>query len=222
MIRIRQKLSLLCGVLLMYTAMQLTCMPAVAAEVADVILTNGRIVTVNAEFAIVSAMAIRDERIEAIGSDADIEKLAGPATRRIDLQGRMVLPGIIDSHVHATGASVYEFDHPIPEMETIADVLKYVQRRAEVLDDGQWILLNQVFVTRLRDQRFPTRWELDEVAPKNPVAFRTGPDAALNSLACSCVESTAIFGSPTDSQADRNRPADRRAQWHHSKRRTVH
>ncbi len=78
---------------------------------------------------------------------------------------------------------MYEFDHPLPEMETVADVLKYVAQRADVLPDGEWIKLQQVFVTRLRDQRYPTRKELDQAAPKNPVVFRTGPDAALNSLA---------------------------------------
>ncbi|MBL8814190.1 MAG: amidohydrolase [Planctomycetaceae bacterium] len=153
------------------------------AQDADLILTGGQIVTVNPGFEIVEAMAVRGDRILAVGANDDIRKLAGAKTQAIDLAGKMVLPGLIDSHVHATGAAVYEFDHPIPEMETLDDVLKYVAHRADVLDDGQWIVLNQVFITRLRDQRFPTRYELDQVAPKNPVYFRTGPDAALNSLA---------------------------------------
>ncbi|MCP5110369.1 MAG: amidohydrolase family protein, partial [bacterium] len=95
----------------------------------------------------------------------------------------MVLPGLIDSHVHAPGAAMYEFDHPVPDMETIADVLAYIRARAEEIEDGQWIRLSQVFITRLREQRYPTRAELDGAAPKNPVVFRTGPDASLNSLA---------------------------------------
>lgn len=155
----------------------------VAAQPPDVIFHGGRVLTVNAEFRIAEALAIRGDRILAVGSDTDLLALAGGETRKFDLQGRTLMPGLIDSHVHATGAAVYEFDHPIPEMETIADVMTYVQRRAEALDDGQWILLNQVFITRLRDQRFPTRYELDQVAPNHPVCFRTGPDAALNSLA---------------------------------------
>src|SRR5919112_6082245 len=101
----------------------------------------------------------------------------------VALGGRMVLPGLIDSHVHPLGAAMYEFDHPVPEMETVADVLAYVGKRAEELPDGEWIKLQQVFITRLRDRRYPTRAELDKAAPKNPVVFRTGPDAALNSLA---------------------------------------
>lgn len=153
------------------------------AQPPDVIFYGGRILTVNDEFEIAEAIAIRGDRIQAVGCDTDILKLAAAATQKIPLNGRTLMPGLIDSHVHATGAAVYEFDHPIPEMETIADVMTYVQKRAEVLEKGQWILLNQVFITRLRDQRFPTRQELDQVAPDHPVCFRTGPDAALNSLA---------------------------------------
>jgi predicted amidohydrolase YtcJ len=149
----------------------------------NLILHGGRVVTVDDKFTIVDAIAIRGDRIIAIGTDGDIRKLADPKTQFIPLNGRMVLPGLIDSHVHATGAAVYEFDHPIPELETIDDVLKYIQQRTQVVKEGDWIVLNQVFITRLRDQRFPTRYELDQVAPKHPVYFRTGPDAALNSLA---------------------------------------
>ena len=76
-----------------------------------------------------------------------------------------------------------EFDHAIPEMETIQDVLDYIRGRAAVLKEGEWIQVRQVFITRLREQRYPTRDELDRVAPKHPVIFATGPDASLNSLA---------------------------------------
>jgi predicted amidohydrolase YtcJ len=155
----------------------------VQAQPPDLIVHNGKIVTVDPQFAIVEAMAVRGDRVLATGSNAVIQQLAGAATQQIDLMGKTVLPGLIDSHVHATGAAEYEFDHPVPEMLSIADVLQYIRGRAAVLDDGEWISVNQVFITRLAEQRFPTRSELDEVAPKNPVFFQTGPDAALNSLA---------------------------------------
>jgi predicted amidohydrolase YtcJ len=150
---------------------------------ADLILHNGRVVTVNDDFEIAEAMAVRGERILAVGDDGDVLETAGPATVVIDLEGKMVLPGLMDSHVHASGASVYEFDHPIPVMETVADVLTYIGTRAQTLPEGDWIVVDQVFITRLRDQRFPTRAELDSVAPNHPVCFRTGPDSSLNSLA---------------------------------------
>lgn len=155
----------------------------VVAQLPDQIFHHGKIVTVDEKFTIAEALAIRGERIQAVGSNDDVLKLAGPKTKLIDLKGNTVIPGLIDSHVHAPGAAMYEFDHPIPEMDTVADVLKYIAGRAETLEDGDWIVVSQVFITRLRDQRYPNRRELDEAAPKNPVMFSTGPDCSCNSLA---------------------------------------
>ncbi len=101
----------------------------------------------------------------------------------VDLKGRMLMPGLIDSHTHPGNASMHEFDHEIPPMETVSDVLDYVRARAKVLGPGQWIDVRQVFITRLKEQRYPTRDELDQAAPENPVLFSTGPDASVNSLA---------------------------------------
>jgi predicted amidohydrolase YtcJ len=153
------------------------------AEPPDLVLHHGRIATVDPQFRIAEAMAVKGDRILAVGASDDIRRLAGPKTVQVDLGGRLVLPGLIDSHSHPPDAAMYEFDHPVPEMETVADVLAYIKSRAKVLQAGQWIGIQQVFITRLRDQRFPTRAELDAAAPEHPVLFRTGPDAALNSLA---------------------------------------
>ena len=157
--------------------------PKSNAQVPDRIVHHAKIVTVDTQFQIAQAMAMRGERIIAVGNNDEVLKLADGKTELIDLQGKTVLPGLMDSHVHATGAAEYEFDHKIPDMISIADVLQYIRGRAELLEDGEWISIGQVFVTRLNEQRFPTRAELDSVAPNNPVFFRTGPDAALNSLA---------------------------------------
>jgi predicted amidohydrolase YtcJ len=159
------------------------CAATLYSQEADLILHHGKIVTADPQFHIVDAVAIRGDRIVAIGARNEVTKLAGPNTRQIDLKGKTVLPGLSDSHVHADAASMYEFDHPVPEMETIADVLKYIHARAAIAKEGDWIELTQVFITRLRDQRFPTRAELDAAAPRNPVYFGTGPDASVNSLA---------------------------------------
>ncbi len=156
--------------------------PARAAD-ADLILHHGKIVTVDKAFTIHQAIAIQGNQILQVGTNEAVLKTKGPRTRLIDLQGKMVLPGLIDSHVHPGGACMTEFDHPLPDMESIADVLQYIRDRAKVVGEGEWIVLRQVFITRLREQRYPTRAELDQAAPKNPVLFATGPDASLNSLA---------------------------------------
>ncbi|MHC4879772.1 MAG: amidohydrolase [Planctomycetota bacterium] len=156
---------------------------AIGAEPADVVLRNGKIVTVDSDFRIADAMAIRGGRIATVGTKQEVASFIGPETDLIDLKGKMVLPGLIDSHTHPSGASRYEADHEIPSMESVADVLAYVRQRATVVPKGEWITLSQVFITRLREQRFPTRAELDEAAPEHPVVFRTGPDGSANSLA---------------------------------------
>ncbi len=166
-----------------FLALLLLSRVSASAQVADVVLFNGRIVTTDAQFRVVDAMAVRGDRIVAVGGREEVLRHAGPDTRRIDLHGSTVLPGLMDSHVHASEAAMYEFDHPVPDMETIADVLRFIRQRAAVAKPGDWIVLTQVFITRLRDQRFPTRAELDEAAPRNPVYFGTGPDAAVNTLA---------------------------------------
>ena len=76
-------------------------------QAADLVLTNGKIVTVNDQFATVQALAIKSERIVAVGRDADIDKFRGPATRLMDLQGRTVIPGLIDNHAHYMRAAEY-------------------------------------------------------------------------------------------------------------------
>jgi predicted amidohydrolase YtcJ len=155
--------------------------PLFAAE-PNLILHHGKIVTADSRFSVQQAIAVTGERISAVGDNDAVLRLKGPTTTVVDLEGKMVLPGLIDSHVHPD-AAMTEFDHPVPEMESIQDVLDYIRRRAEALKEGDWIQVSQVFITRLREQRYPTRAELDRAAPRNPVIFSTGPDASLNSLA---------------------------------------
>lgn len=149
----------------------------------DLILHHGRVVTVDERFSIREAVSIKDGRVLEVGRNRTLLAHRGPRTQVVDLQGRMVLPGLIDSHTHPAAAAMVEFDHPLPQMETIQDVLDYLRARTQVVPEGSWIALRQVFVTRLRERRYPTREELDRVAPRHPVIFATGPDASLNTLA---------------------------------------
>lgn len=153
------------------------------AQDADLIITNARVATVDKSFTITEAMAIKDGKILATGSTEMVLKHKGSKTTIRDLAGKLVLPGLIDSHVHPMGAAMHEFDHPIPHFETIQDVLDYIKARAKVLPKGEWIVLRQVFITRLKEQRYPTKAEMDAAAPEHPVLYSTGPDASINSLA---------------------------------------
>jgi hypothetical protein len=165
-----------CGLFVLLTCRALTTQ-------ADLILYNGKVASADATFSLHEALAVQGRHLLAIGRNSDILKLRGAQTEVVDLEGRLVLPGLIDSHSHPAEACLTEFDHPIPAMECIQDVLDYVQARARILREGEWIAVRQVFITRLREQRYPTRAELDRAAPKHPVLFQTGPDASLNTLA---------------------------------------
>jgi predicted amidohydrolase YtcJ len=156
---------------------------ATLAAPPDLIVHHGKIVAVDDRFSIHEAMAIRAGEIVAIGDEAAILQSKDNETRLIDLGGQTVLPGLIDSHVHPVSACMTEFEHAIPDFESIGDVLDYIRERAQAAKRGEWIVLDQVFITRLREQRYPTRAELDQAAPQNPVLYHTGPDASLNSLA---------------------------------------
>jgi predicted amidohydrolase YtcJ len=159
------------------------CGATAGADEADLILHHGKVVTVDRDFSVRQALAVKGDRLLRVGSDEEVLTTRGPRTTLVDLGGKMVLPGLIDSHTHPTGASLTEFDHPVPEMETVRDVLDYVRSRAQALGPGKWVVVRQVFITRLEEQRYPTRDELDRAAPDNPVLFSTGPDASVNSLA---------------------------------------
>lgn len=147
------------------------------------ILHHGKVMTVDATFRIAEAVAVDEGgRIVFVGSNEETLALKDGTTQVMDLGGKTLLPGLMDSHVHP-GAAMTEFDHEIPTMETIADVLAYIAERVKGSKPGELILVRQVFITRLEEKRYPTRAELDRAAPENPVVFSTGPDSMLNSLA---------------------------------------
>ena len=158
-----------------------SCGSSLAAQ--PTIFTHGKIVTVDEAFSISDAMAVEDGRIVALGEKAKAFAASHAQARHVDLGGRMMLPGLMDSHAHPVGAATYEFDHEVPDIADIPQLLDYIAGRAKVLPEGSLIYVRQIFITRLKEQRYPTREELDRVAPKHPVHFSTGPDSMLNSLA---------------------------------------
>ena len=147
------------------------------------IFTHGKIVTVDEAFSVTDTMAVDGDRIVALGDKAKALATSNADAKVVDLAGRTLLPGLMDSHAHPVGAAVYEFDHEVPEIGDIPQLLEYIAGRAKVLPEGSLIYVRQIFITRLKEQRYPTREELDRVAPKHPVHFSTGPDSMLNSLA---------------------------------------
>jgi predicted amidohydrolase YtcJ len=101
----------------------------------------------------------------------------------IDAGGRMVLPGLMDSHVHPVGAALSEWKEPLPNPRSLKDVFAFIREKARTTPEGEWIVLRFAFPTRLDDARFPTKAELDEAAPKHPVLYHAGPAGVVNSTA---------------------------------------
>jgi predicted amidohydrolase YtcJ len=150
---------------------------------ADLILYNGKIVTVDPNFSIRQAVAIKNGRIAAVGANQAILKAErGPSTRVIDLGGRTVLPGLIDSHLHPLEAGLSEFREPLPPLDSFAAIQDYIRAQARKTPKGQWIIVPRTFPTRLRELRMPTREVLD-VATEHPVLFDASYVVVVNTLA---------------------------------------
>jgi predicted amidohydrolase YtcJ len=150
---------------------------------ADLIVHNAKVVTVDAKFSMAQALAIKDERIIAVGDNAAVLKTKGPKTRVIDAGGKTVLPGLYDSHTHPTGAASSELSEPLPVLRDLNDVFTYIKKKTKEIDKGEWIVLRFAFPTRLKDARFPTLKELDDAAPDHPVLYNAGPASMANSMA---------------------------------------
>jgi predicted amidohydrolase YtcJ len=150
---------------------------------ADLILYNGKIVTVDPNFSIRQAVAIKNGRIAAVGANQAILKAErGPSTRVIDLGGRTVLPGLIDSHLHPLEAGLSEFREPLPPLDSFAAIQDYIRAQARKTPKGQWIIVPRTFPTRLKELRMPTREVLD-VATEHPVLFDASYVVVVNTLA---------------------------------------
>ncbi|MBI4886848.1 MAG: amidohydrolase [Acidobacteria bacterium] len=145
---------------------------ALFAQQADTILVNGKILAVDAAFSTHEALAIRDGRVVAAGRAADVRKLAGPATRTVDLGGRTVIPGLIDSHMHATRAAL-SFTTEVNWIGagSLAAALERLRTAARAARPGAWLIVVTPPATldAFPERRRPTQAELVAAAPDNPV-----------------------------------------------------
>ena len=153
------------------------------AREADLVLLDGRVITVDDRFSIASAVAVRDGRFIAVGSNEDVRVHVGSKTRVINGRGRAVVPGFIDTHVHALGVAEAEATQPFRNLRSIGELQAWIRSATERLSRDTWIWTPRVFPTRLREHRFPTRKELDAAAPHHPVAVDGAYAFVLNSAA---------------------------------------
>ncbi len=154
---------------------------AAAAEPADLVLRNGLLLTQDSNTPRASALAIRGERILAVGSDRAMQRHIGPSTRVIDLQRRTVVPGLIDTHIHAIrGGQTFTFETYWFDAPTLSEALQRLQRDAQRKPDGQWAaVVGAWHPEQFAEGRAPTRAELDAALPDRPVYVQHLYDFAL-------------------------------------------
>ncbi len=145
---------------------------------ADIILYRGRITTMDPGMPVAEAMAIRNDKIIALGSEKEIMALSGDKTLKIDLDGKRVLPGLIDNHVHPLSAAQSEYGKKLPHIGSIGELFAWIREEAKSKNPGEWIVHPKFFFTRLKEKRWPSLQELDELAPDNPV-FLNGSYAGM-------------------------------------------
>jgi hypothetical protein len=174
----------------------------------ELVLVRGKVVTVDAQDSIVEAVAIKDGKILALGSSDDVLSLAGEGTEVIELHGRTVLPGIIDSHTHPSNlaARFLEVDCRAPPVRNVQDILDKIAEKVESSKPGAWIRGANFNDSKLAERRHVTRWELDSVAPDNPVLISsdTGHQSIVNSRALEIAGVDTDTKDPSGGKIDRD------------------
>ena len=182
----------------------------------DLILRNGKIVTVDRAFSIKQAVAVRGGRVITVGSDREMRPLTGPATRVIDLGGRTVIPGLIDSHIHATEAGLsWDAELHWEMTRTLADGMRQIAAASQAKPAGSWIVVSGGWVpTQFAERRFPSRAELDAIAPRHPVYIQyLRQGALLNSAALDAVGIQPKTPDPAGGKFERNPASGELTGW---------
>jgi len=155
------------------------------AQPADLVLRGGKVITVDKDFRVADGVAIKDGRFLAVGSEEQIVGHIGPSTQVIELAGRTVVPGLIDSHLHQLFAALNGPAVQLLGAKSVADVRDAIGERVARTEAGKWVMASSGWhESILAEGRMPTRHELDPVSPNNPVFIpRGGHVITVNSKA---------------------------------------
>jgi hypothetical protein len=152
-----------------------TTMLRAQQQAPDLVFSNGKIITVDERFTIAQAVAIKGDRIVAVGTNQEMAQLAGTNTRRIDLMGRAVIPGLIDNHMHLLrAAATWRRELRFDGVESRKQAVEMLRSRVKAVGPGEWVYniggwAHQQFAD---DPKPFTREELDEIAPNNPISLQ--------------------------------------------------
>jgi predicted amidohydrolase YtcJ len=138
------------------------------------VLLNGKVLTMDGQSRVAEALAIRDGRILAVGDSATIRSMAGSQTRTIDLGGKTVVPGLIDTHAHFKAAGLSDYVVNMSRAKSVAEALEAIKEFVAKKNPGEWVVGSAWHPpSQLVEKRYLTRQEIDSVAPNNPVYLRT-------------------------------------------------
>ncbi len=197
------------GLLVLCMSCLIARLASAADAPADRILTGGRILTVDPVDQVAEALAIRDGRILAVGSAADIELLAGPATERINLRGRTATPGLIDAHLHFSEGGLLRLtyiDLSYPGVKSIADVVNAVRARSAAATPGEWILGRGWDEGKFTERRLIRVRDIDAVTGNHPawLVNTTGHYGVANASALAIAGITRDTADPPGGVIDRD------------------
>ena len=138
---------------------------------ADLIISGGSVITVDKENRIAEAVAVKGNKIIYVGNQKGVEKFRSTKTKEIDLKGGSIIPGFIESHLHTAvmGLNSLTIDCRPSAVHSIEDIKEAVYEKAKVTPKGEWIRGWGYNDQYLKEKRCPDRWDLDKVAPDNPV-----------------------------------------------------
>lgn len=176
-------------------------------EPADLVLKNGNIYTVNDKQARAEAVAVKGDRIVFVGTNAAAQKYVGKNTRVVDLHGNTVVPGLTDAHCHLIGIGQREMTLNLEGITNLQDFLAKVKARVDQAKPGEWVTGRGWIETFWQPPVFPTRADLDRVAPNNPVFLvrADGHGAVANSAALKIGGVTKDTKDPFGGQIIRNK-----------------
>jgi hypothetical protein len=170
----------------------------------DLALVNGNIVTMDRKVRNAEAVAVVGERIARVGKNSDVKPLITKATKILDLHGKTVIPGMIDTHIHFVdyGLSLERID--LRGVGSVAEIKERVASKARKTRAGVWILGRGWDQERLKEKRYPNRYDLDMAAPQNPVLLNRvcGHICVTNSLGLQAAGITKETPAPQGGQID--------------------
>ncbi len=174
---------------------------------ADLVVLNGNIITVDDKNPRAEALAVKGEKFVAVGTTNQIRELVGANTRVIDIQRETVIPGFIDAHCHPTevARSLLQVDCSPGKVNAISDIVNTLAERSKTTPPGKWLQGFGYDDTKLKENRHPTRWDLDKASTEHPIYITqvSGHIGVVNSHALKIAKLTKDSSDPTGGKFDR-------------------